>query len=103
MPPNLKKPVSWRLWAKATSPRTPSASPSARNSRASSSTVQLGSLGSAFLLRQNAAICAAVASALPMIAVFPSVSSLSGASALLLISASFAATFALNSAQRGRM
>ena len=55
------------------------------------------------MLKQNAAICAAVASARPMIAVFPFVSGLSGASVLPLISASFAATFALNSAQWGRM
>ncbi|SCJ26476.1 Uncharacterised protein [uncultured Clostridium sp.] len=40
------------------------------NMRASSSTVQLGSCGEAFLLKQNAAICDAVAWALPMIAVF---------------------------------
>lgn len=43
------------------------------NMRASSSTVQLGSCGEAFLLKQNAAICDAVAWALPMIAVLSSV------------------------------
>ena len=48
------------LCAKATSPRTPSASPSSMNMRASYSTVQLGSCGEAFLLKQNAAICDAV-------------------------------------------
>ena len=66
------------------------------NIRASSATVQLGSFGSAFSLKQNAAICSAVAWAFPMIAVFPVV-------ALPLISASFAATFALNRSQWGRI
>ena len=47
------------------------------NMRASSSTVQLGSCGEAFLLKQNAAICDAVAWALPMIAVFSVVVELS--------------------------
>ena len=47
------------------------------NMRASSSTVQLGSCGEAFLLKQNAAICDAVAWAFPMIAVFSVVVELS--------------------------
>ena len=99
MPPYLKKPVSWRLCAKATSPRTPSASPSSRKNCASCSSEHAGSCGSAFLDRANSAICCALALALPMISVLPA----SVVAAPPFSSASFAATFSLNCAQWGRM